>query len=124
MATGQAMAPQAERKDGDREMMKKVRAYSISEEAISREAERVGGDPAKIERIRPKVLAINGKRAAKAFCGHQIGYGQQPEPLGKTIIFVLPSTSGAARRYWDETYWMAMSDSVGALHAKRDYYRD
>jgi TDG/mug DNA glycosylase family protein len=69
---------------------------------------------ARIERFQPKVLAFNGKRAARAFYGHQTDYGRQSKLLGKTTIFVLPSTSGAARRYWDESFWQELADFVGA----------
>ncbi len=60
---------------------------------------------AKIERFSPRILAFNGKKAAEVFLGHSADYGLQKEKIGTTEIFVLPSTSGAARGYWDETYW-------------------
>jgi TDG/mug DNA glycosylase family protein len=64
----------------------------------------------KIEKFNPKVVAFNGKRAARAFLGRDIQYGLQAETIGKSAIFVLPSTSGAARRYWDQSHWSALSD--------------
>lgn len=67
----------------------------------------------KIEQFSPKVLAFNGKRAAQEFYGHKVGYGQQPERMGRTTAFVLPSTSAAARRYWDESYWREIAYFVG-----------
>ncbi len=61
----------------------------------------------KVLSIRPGVLAFNGKEAAKvALEQPDIDYGSQAEPLGKTVVFVLPSTSGSARRYWDIRHWL------------------
>ncbi len=67
----------------------------------------------KIAQFSPRVLAFNGKRAAQAFyrC-KRIDYGLQPEKVVATAVFVLPSTSGAARRYWDETHWRTVAEFV------------
>jgi double-stranded uracil-DNA glycosylase len=68
---------------------------------------------AKLERFAPKALAFNGKKAAQIFYGHGVTYGRQPDTVGSTRMFVLPSTSAAARRYWDESHWRALADDVG-----------
>ncbi len=67
-------------------------------------------DPAGLrERIlaaRPGVLAFNGKRPAQAFLGCRATCGLQPETLGETRIFVLPSTSRANVHFaTDEPAW-------------------
>ena len=67
---------------------------------------------AKILRFAPKVLAFVGKRAAKAYLGRPTEYGLQSERLGPTRIFVLPSPSGAARGYWDVSWWHALARLV------------
>lgn len=65
----------------------------------------------KILTYAPRVLAFNGKRAAQAFYGHKsLMYGRQPKPLNTTRVVVLPSTSGAARRFWDERHWHDLVD--------------
>lgn len=64
----------------------------------------------KIEQFNPKAVAFNGKRAARAFFGHDMQYGLQTETVGKSAIFVLPSTSSAARGHWDQSHWKALSD--------------
>ena len=79
-----------------------------------------GGDDsaalaAKITRHKPRALAFNGKRAGAVFLREILGaaienYGQQKQQLGSTAIFVLPSTSGAARRWWDAAPWYALGD--------------
>lgn len=62
-----------------------------------------------IEDVRPKVIAFNGKRAAQEFFGHSVSYGIQKARIGATEIFVLPSTSGAARCYWNEQHWVDLA---------------
>lgn len=60
----------------------------------------------------PRVLAFVGKRAAGGHLGRAADYGLQAETLGPTRIFVLPSPSGAARRYWDVSWWHALAHLV------------
>ncbi|MBN1563205.1 MAG: mismatch-specific DNA-glycosylase [Anaerolineae bacterium] len=77
----------------------------------------IGGDTlrAQIEEFQPRILAFVGKRAAQKFLGRKkLDYGLQPDTIGDTAIWVLPSTSGAARRYWDESHWQALADTVKA----------
>ncbi len=57
----------------------------------------VAGLRAKLGRFQPRALAFNGKRAAQESFGSARPYGRQPEVIGATPVFVLPSTSGAAR---------------------------
>lgn len=66
----------------------------------------------KILSYAPRFLAFNGKKAAAGFFGRagtQLAYGRQEATLGPTEIFVLPSTSGAARGFWDEGLWRALA---------------
>jgi TDG/mug DNA glycosylase family protein len=60
---------------------------------------------ATILRYGPKILAFTSKRAGSEFLGRPAGYGLQPETVGGTALFVLPSPSGAARRWWDVSHW-------------------
>ena len=53
----------------------------------------------------PRILAFTSKRAAREFFGHSTDYGLAKSTVGKTMLFVLPSPSGSARRYWNEDYW-------------------
>jgi len=66
----------------------------------------------KVAKFQPSVLAFNGKAPARAFLEHSVKYGLQPEQINATNIFVLPSTSGAARRYWDSQPWHTLSRFV------------
>lgn len=80
-----------------------------------------GDDPLavleKIERFAPRLLAFTAKRPAGVFMGavfdrRRVDYGLQPERIGETAIFVLPSSSGLAIRWWDPEPWR----EAAALH--------
>ena len=80
-----------------------------------------GDDPAglieKIETVRPKILAFTAKRPAAVVLKHRFGltgisYGLQDALIGGAAIFVLPSPSGLAVRWWDADHWHALA----ALH--------
>ena len=58
---------------------------------------------------RPKILAFTGKRAAQQFVGRSVDYGCLDEQAGETRLFVLPSPSGAACRYWSVAPWQALA---------------
>lgn len=72
----------------------------------------------KIERYVPAIVAFNGKKAASVFMEQTtnlIDYGLQSTAIGKTKIFVLPSTSARARAFWDEIYWQYLSDFAAEM---------
>jgi TDG/mug DNA glycosylase family protein len=69
----------------------------------------------KVKWFEPKVLAFNGKKAARWFLElkstREIDYGLQQATIGQTVIFVLPSTS-AASGHWDESPWHKLAEFV------------
>ena len=72
----------------------------------------------KIVRCQPKILAFTSKTGAGVFLGCPTGsipLGFQPEPVGETRIYVLPSPSGQARIFWDQQAWQALADAVKAF---------
>ncbi len=93
---------------------------SGSDSSLSRDADDATGLRGKIDEYRPAFLAFNGKRAAEAFFGAKVAYGRQPEPLGTTVVHVLPSTSGAARGSWDLRHWQAQMDDITAHRLARN----
>ena len=77
----------------------------------------------KINIYQPKVLCFNGKMPAALFYGYlnkqkwttaQVKCGEQQHVsvCGRTIFFVAPSTSGAARKYWEPLYWSDLARLV------------
>lgn len=67
---------------------------------------------AKVTQFMPKIIAFTGKRPAQMVLGKPLDYGLQLVSIAKSHIFVLPSPSGAARRYWDITYWQQLAHLV------------
>jgi TDG/mug DNA glycosylase family protein len=66
----------------------------------------------KIRRVRPRLVAFNGKKAAAAFYGRRstdLGYGQGPAVPDFPPVIVLPSTSGAASGAWDAAHWQVLA---------------
>ena len=68
----------------------------------------------KIRRYRPQIVAFTSKAAWRAWrrlsAADAVAYGWQACRLGATGFVVLPSPSGAARAYWDITYWRDLAD--------------
>jgi len=65
----------------------------------------VDGLRARIAAVEPVYLAFNGKNAARGALEREVELGPQEERIGGAAVWVLPSTSGAARGYWDIEQW-------------------
>lgn len=74
----------------------------------------LAGLQARIAEAEPENLAFNGKNAARGALERNVEYGLQEERLGGAAIWVLPSTSGRARRFWDVEPWRQLAEAVGA----------
>lgn len=62
----------------------------------------------KMLEFQPRALAFNGKKAASIYFARNtrtIEYGLQEDRIGATALWVLPSTSGAARGHWRDGPW-------------------
>lgn len=60
----------------------------------------------------PKTIAFTSKNAASIALGHKVEYGLQAHKQEGADIFVLPSPSGLARRWWREDIWQGLSDHL------------
>ncbi len=72
----------------------------------------------KIRQYQPKILAFTSKTGASVFLGRPTGsipLGFQPEQVGDTRIYVLPSPSGQARIFWSQQAWQDLADAVKAF---------
>ena len=74
----------------------------------------VDGLRARIAEVEPALLAFNGKNAARGTLERGVAYGPQEEQIGGAAVWVLPSTSAAARRYWDIGPWRELARVCGA----------
>lgn len=72
-------------------------------------------------RYQPNTVAFTSKRAWRAAnqlaSTSAVEYGWQDRRIGATRCFVLPSPSGAARRYWDIAYWQTLADEYKKFFA-------
>jgi TDG/mug DNA glycosylase family protein len=68
----------------------------------------------KVARYGPATLAFVGKRAAQEVLGTTVAYGPQGLKVGAADVWVVPSTSGAARGAWDIEPWRALARVVRA----------
>ena len=71
----------------------------------------------KMEQYRPKFIAFNGKKSASYALGYhgktdQLHYGLQEITIAKAMVYILPSTSGSASRFWDDDAWFNLKELV------------
>lgn len=87
--------------------------HSGNDSELPRDAFDVPGLFARIERHAPRLLAFTSKHGARAALGHAIpAYGEQPERIGATRVFALPSPSGQARGHWSIEPWKALARAM------------
>jgi TDG/mug DNA glycosylase family protein len=67
----------------------------------------------KIEACAPRILAFTSLTAARRFIGRtDVRFGQQPERIGKTRLWALPSPSPTATWNWDMDPWRALAAAL------------
>jgi TDG/mug DNA glycosylase family protein len=76
----------------------------------------------RLRAIQPSIIAFNGKKAASIYfdCGtRNIDYGRQTTRRDggnlNSTVFVLPSTSGSAKKYWDLKHWRTVAEEFKVL---------
>jgi double-stranded uracil-DNA glycosylase len=72
----------------------------------------VDGLRQRIAAAEPANLAFNGKNPARGALERDVAYGPQDEQIGGAAVWVLPSTSGAARRFWKFGPWQDLAASL------------
>lgn len=88
-----------------------------NDNTISNESFDVNSFIFKMKKYQPKYIAFNSKKGASFFLGYKgntklVNYGLQDRTIGKSKIIVLPSTSGNARRFWDDKYWHELKSLI------------
>lgn len=70
----------------------------------------------KIEALQPDIVAFTSKEAARQFlrlnATGKIPYGFLDRTIGRTRLYVLPSPSGHAAKYWNDGVWAELSKIV------------
>lgn len=87
--------------------------HSGNDSELPRDAFDVAALVAKIELHAPRWLAFTSKHGARAALGRAVvAWGEQPERIGDTRVFVLPSPSGQARGHWSIEPWWELAVRV------------
>lgn len=68
----------------------------------------------RIVAISPRHLAFTSLNAGRKVLGPKAVAGEQPERLGETRVWVLPSPSPLAANHWDIAPWKALAKAVKA----------
>jgi double-stranded uracil-DNA glycosylase len=69
----------------------------------------------KIARNQPRIVAFTSKNAAFGCFGRVPAYGEQEEQIARSRVFVLPSPSGQARKFWSIEPWRELARAVALL---------
>jgi TDG/mug DNA glycosylase family protein len=66
----------------------------------------------RIAKAAPRHLAFTSLNAGRAVMGSRARAGEQPERLGQTRVWILPSPSPLAANHWDIAPWRALAEAV------------
>lgn len=68
----------------------------------------------RITKFAPRFLAFTSLNAGRTVMGKAAMAGEQPERLGTTRVWILPSPSPLADNHWDIAPWKALAKAVRA----------
>jgi TDG/mug DNA glycosylase family protein len=78
-------------------------------------ADAVSALKARIAKAQPAILAFTSLNGGRKVMGPKAVAGEQPQRLGATRVFILPSPSPLAANHWDITPWRELANAVRAL---------
>jgi TDG/mug DNA glycosylase family protein len=87
--------------------------HQLPKEALGPDA--VAALKARIKKARPRILAFTSLNGGRKVMGSHAIAGEQPEGLGDTRVFILPSPSPLAANYWDIAPWQDLAKAVKKL---------
>jgi TDG/mug DNA glycosylase family protein len=70
---------------------------------------------ARIRRMKPAILAFTSLNGGRKVMGANALAGEQPERIGQTRVFILPSPSPLAANHWDIKPWRNLARAVRKL---------
>lgn len=70
---------------------------------------------ARIRKVKPAILAFTSLNGGRRVMGAGAVAGEQPEWMGETRVFVLPSPSPLAANHWDIKPWRDLAKAVRNL---------
>src|SRR5690242_13213707 len=87
--------------------------HQLPKDALGEEA--VAALKARIRKARPRILAFTSLNGGRKVMGRSALAGEQPEMLGETRVFILPSPSPLAANHWDIKPWRDLARAVKKL---------
>jgi TDG/mug DNA glycosylase family protein len=69
----------------------------------------------RIRKVKPAILAFTSLNGGRKVMGANAVAGEQPEGIGDTSVFILPSPSPLAANHWDIKPWRALARAVKKL---------
>jgi len=87
--------------------------HQLPKDALGPEA--VAALKARILKARPRILAFTSLNGGRKVMGPKAVAGEQPNLLGQTCVFILPSPSPLAANHWDIKPWRELAKAVEAL---------
>lgn len=75
----------------------------------------LGAFEKKMQQHAPRMIAFTSKNAAQSYLQTPVAYGEQSAKLATTRLFVLPSPSGLATRFFNIEIWHALADEYKRL---------
>jgi TDG/mug DNA glycosylase family protein len=87
--------------------------HQLPEGALGPEA--VAALEARIRKVKPAILAFTSLNGGRKVMGKNAAAGEQPERLGETRVFILPSPSPLADNHWDIKPWRALARAYKKL---------
>jgi double-stranded uracil-DNA glycosylase len=87
--------------------------HELPSEALGAEA--ILALKARIRKVEPAILAFTSLNGGRKVMGGKAVAGEQPERLGETRVFILPSPSPLAANHWDIKPWRDLAEAVRKL---------
>ena len=87
--------------------------HQLPKDALGQEA--VTALKARIRKFKPAILAFTSLNGGRKVMGVKAVAGEQPERMGDTRVFILPSPSPLAANHWDIQPWRDLAEAVKDL---------
>jgi TDG/mug DNA glycosylase family protein len=87
--------------------------HQLPKDALGAEA--VAALKARILKAKPAILAFTSLNGGRKVMGAKAVAGEQPETIGNTRVFILPSPSPLAANHWDIKPWRDLARAVAKL---------
>lgn len=87
--------------------------HQLPKDALGADA--VAALKARILKAQPAILAFTSLNGGRKAMGAKAAAGEQPDRIGETRVFILPSPSPLAANHWDIGPWKALAKAVAKL---------